>query len=73
MKTENPTIKEIQDHYYYYHCTITLVNGTILTGNFRHNAYKISHIIKGWYFTSDGNQNIITILHDQIAIIQRLD
>ena len=72
METPNPTIKQIQDHYYNFKCTITLKNRTSLKGLFAPGAYRESGIIKGWFFTPI-NGRTITILHSQIAIIQKHD
>ena len=72
METPNPTIKQIKEHYYNYQCTITLRNRTTLKGLFAPGEYREFGIIKGWFFTPI-NGRTITILHDQIAIIQKPD
>lgn len=72
METKKPTIKQIQDHYYHYQCTITFRNGVSLKGVFNPGDYREFGKIKGWYFTPI-NEKTKTILHDQIAIIQKPD
>lgn len=74
MKTINPTLNDIIDKYFNFGtCTITLINGQIITGNFTVGQIKESGKIIGWYFIPFKEQPTIGIYHDQIAIIQRTD
>jgi hypothetical protein len=72
-KTAYPSVKEIQDNYYYHYCEFTFKSGIRKSGNFRHNNYKEDNKIKGWYVTFDKENSISTVFHDQIALIERLD
>jgi hypothetical protein len=74
MKTIKPSIKEIQDHYYYCGiCTITLQNGQKITGNFTSGQIKEHGKIIGWNFIPFKEKPIIPIYHDQIAMIEKPD